>query len=195
MRYILIVLIYFISSPIMSQTFNDTLSIIYNRTSVRDYTEQKVEAEKVEALLRAGMAAPSSRNVQPWVFYVIEDTLILNQLSERLPSAGMLKGAQLAIVVCADLTKGNPNEEQIHNWIMDCSAASQNILLAAHALELGAVWTGVFPYKERINIIREVLDIPENISPLSLIPVGYPATNNPPKDKWDPGKIHWIRNK
>lgn len=178
----------------MSQHDNETLKVIHSRSSIRHFTEQPVTAEWVETLLRAGMAAPSSRNVQPWLFYVIEDPKILVKLGEELPSARMLAQAPLAIVVCGDLLKGDPNAEQVHNWVMDCSAATQNILLAAESLGLGAVWTGVHPYAERIALVKEALNLPEHIVPLNVIPVGFPAAHAQPKDKWDPDKVKYLKN-
>ncbi len=139
------------------------------------------------------MAAPSSRNVQPWRFFVIEDQDLLKALSEQLPTAGMVGHAPLAIVVCGDTTSGNPTDEQRANWIMDCSAATQNLLLAAHAQGLGAVWTGVFPYQERIRVVSQVLELPPHMVPLSLIPIGHPLKESKPKDKWDPQKVYWKK--
>ncbi len=170
----------------------NTFNVIEQRSSVRSYTAEVPSEQETEKLLRAAMAAPSSRNVQPWVFYVITSAEILETLAEALPSASMLSRAPLAIVIAGDTRKGNPNEEQVWNWIMDCSAASQNLLLAAHSMGLGAVWTGVFPYQQRIAIVKETLNIPGHITPLNIIPVGYPDGDHPQKDKWDPGKIHYV---
>ncbi len=174
------------SSPDRSEFVLET---IHQRTSIRSFTDQAVTEEQLETLLRAAMAAPSSRNVQPWVFYVVDDAATLQHLAKELPFASMAAGAPVAIIVCGDTRKGQPNEEQAKNWIMDCSAASQNLLLAAHAMGLGAVWTGVFPYRDRIDVVRERLNIPEHLVPLNLIPIGHPAESPPPKEKWDPGKV------
>lgn len=176
-------------SRAMSQHVNETLRTIHERTSIRSFTDEAVPETLIETLLRAAMAAPSSRNVQPWLFYVVEDRALLKRLSEELPSARMLDQAPLAIVVCGDTRKGDPNAEQVHNWVMDCSAATQNLLLAAHSLGLGAVWTGVHPYAERIATVRKALGLPEHIIPLNVVPVGFPATHTHPKDKWDPEKV------
>jgi nitroreductase len=161
------------------------LNAIHSRASVRSYTDKPVPEAQIEKLLKAAMAAPSSRNVQPWRFYVVTDRAVLNQLAEGLPFAKMLDHAPLAIIVAGDTTAGDPKGEQIHNWVMDCSAASQNMLLAAHALGLGAVWTGVYPYQARIDNVRAILNIPEHIIPLNVIPIGYPAEEPKPKEKWD----------
>jgi len=173
---------------------NIVLDAIHERSSIREYTDKAVPEELVTKLLKAAMAAPSSRNVQPWQFYVIAERSVLNHLAKSLPSAKMLEHAPMAIVVAGDTLAGNPNHEQLHNWVMDCSAASQNLLLAAHALGLGAVWTGVYPYQARIDTVRMVLNIPNHIIPLNVIPIGYPKSNREPKDKWDAGKVIYYNS-
>ncbi len=186
---ILVILLLFLvctSKPDNSLIVMDT---IHQRSSIRSFTGEPVSDQQVQALLQAAMAAPSSRNVQPWVFYVLTDREMLKHLAEALPFAGMAAQAPLAIVVCGDTQKGQPNGEQVMNWVMDCSAASQNILLAAHAMGLGAVWTGVYPYQARIDVLRDLLHIPDHIVPLNLIPVGHPAEEPQPKNKWDPDKV------
>lgn len=177
----------------MVQHINDVLRVIHNRTSNRSFKKQAVSDENVEHLLRAAMAAPSARNIQPWLFYVIKDQELLGKLSDELPSARMLSQAPIAIVVCGDTHKGNPNQEQVHNWIMDCSAATQNILLAAESMGICSVWTGVYPYNDRIATLRKMLNLPLHIIPLNIIPVGYPDSHPPPKGKWDPAKVVIIR--
>ncbi len=171
------------------QSPTDVFEVIHNRKSVRQYQEKTVPDEKIETMLRAAMAAPTARNIQPWQFYVITSREVLNQLAESLPYAKMLAHAPMAIVVAGDTQKGNPNEEQIHNWTLDCAAATQNLLLAAEAQGLGAVWTGVYPYQLRIDAVNKALNLPDHIVPLNIIPVGYPKEDVQPKDKWDPEKI------
>ena len=133
-------------------TGNETINTIMARTSVRSFTSQIIEEEKVEQLLRAGMAAPTAMNCQPWEFVVINDRKLLDQLCDSLPSAKMLKEAQLAIIVCGNMQKALEGDMQ-SLWVQDASAASENILLAAHALGLGAVWTGVYP-SDNVKIVR-----------------------------------------
>lgn len=169
-----------------------TLDAIHLRCSIRSFTSQEPSEEHILTLLKAAMAAPSSRNIQPWIFYVVRDKAILRQMGEQLPYAGMTADAQAAIIVCGDNTKGQPNEEQKFNWAIDCSAATQNLLLAAHTLGLGAVWTAAFPYRQRIDIVSKLLDLPEHIIPLNVIPLGYPAETPKPKVKWDPEKVVWM---
>lgn len=168
---------------------NDTLNTIMTRTSIRNFTSQKVEEDKVEQLLRAGMAAPTAMNCQPWEFVVINDRKLLDQLCDSLPSAKMLKEAQLAIIVCGNMQKTLEGDMQ-SLWVQDASAASENILLAAHALGLGAVWTGVYP-SDNVNIVRNTIKLPEHIVPLNVIPIGYPKGEHQPKDKWKHEKIHY----
>lgn len=167
------------------------LEAIAGRRSIRSYSDKPVREADIITVLKAAMAAPSARNVQPWLFYVVRDREILKNLGDRLPYARMASGAPVAIVVCGDITKGNPREEQKLNWAIDCSAATQNLLLAAHALGLGAVWTGVFPYPDRIEVARDLLDLSEQVVPLCVIPMGYPAEEPGPKEKWDPDKVTW----
>ena len=168
----------------------DVLTGIRTRKSVRKFDPlRKVEDEKIEKILRAAMCAPSAMDKRPWEFVVVKDSAQLKKLGERLPNSHCGSGAQAAIVVCGSLDNGLPGRGKEY-WIHDCSAAAMNILLAAHALDLGAVWTGVYPGEDRIAKVREILSIPEGYMPLNVIPLGYPAENPPAKDKWNPAKIH-----
>lgn len=173
-------------------TGNPVLDNIFRRSSVRSYTTQTVEAAKVELLLRAAMAAPTAVNKQPWAFVVIDRRGLLDSLAEALPYAKMLRQAPLAIVVCGDTTKALLEPDQAY-WVQDCSAATENLLLAAEALGLGAVWTGVFPRPDRVAEVRGVLDLPSHLVPLNVIPIGYPAVAPKPKDKWNPTNIFYNR--
>ena len=174
------------------QPQKDVFTIIHQRKSVRQYVDLPVPEEKIDTMLRSAMAAPTARNIQPWQFYVITNRETLNQLADELPYAKMLSQAPLAIVVAGDTQKGNPNEEQFFNWALDCSAATQNLLLAAEALGLGALWTGVYPYKARIAAVSKALDLSPHIIPLNIIPIGYPLMDDQSKDKWDPEKVKWV---
>ncbi|KAA2395930.1 nitroreductase family protein [Alistipes onderdonkii] len=165
------------------------LDVIMTRTSVRAYRDCPVGADTVELLLRAAMAAPSAVNRQPWAFVVVDDRELLRELSGALPFAKMAAHAPLAVVVCGDLSR-NPGASGDW-WVMDASAASENLLLAAHALGLGAVWTGVYPRDERVEAVRRVLGLPADVVPLNLIPVGYPADNLAPKQKWNPANVRY----
>ena len=156
---------------------------ILTRTSVRAYTDQTISNDTIELLLRAGMAAPSAVNKQPWHFVAVTDKDKLAGLAAANPNAKMAEKAPLAIVVCGDLTKALEGAAQQY-WIQDCSAATENILLAAHGLGLGAVWTGTYPKEERVTEVSKVLNLPETIIPLCTIVIGYPDEAPEPKDKW-----------
>lgn len=163
---------------------------IMTRTSIRDFQDKPLEDEKVEKLLRTAMAAPSARNEQPWSFIVIKDKKILQAISANFNNIKMAEKAPLAIVVCGDLDKSIPGDGLTY-WVQDTSAATENLLLAAHSMGLGAVWCGIYPIQERVALLKNILKIPENIIPLNVIPVGYPAEDPAPKDKWNPDLIHY----
>ena len=161
---------------------NIVLENIHSRKSVRKFTGQKVSRDDLLSLVRAGMAAPSGKNVRPWHFVVMENPEVLSGIAEKLPYAKMLPAAGSAIAVCGDVEKSK-------YWYVDCAAATQNILLTAESMGLGAVWTAVYPYEDRIAVAQEYLKLPENIVPLSIVPVGYPTGVEKPKIKWDENKI------
>ena len=163
---------------------------ILSRTSVRAYTDQKVEKDKIEKLLRAAMAAPTAVNKQPWHFVVIEDKHVLEQIAEEIPTAKMAARAPLAITVCGDMEKALDGEGRDF-WIQDASAATENLLLAAHAMGLGAVWTSVYPIKDKVEATRALLKLPETIVPLGTIVIGYPKETPQPKDKWKPENVSY----
>ena len=177
--------------PDYSQRYaNETLEVIHNRKSVRHFTDQPVSKAQLETLLRAGMAAPSAVNRQPWVFYVVTQRETLDTLSRQLPYAKMLTQAQAAIVVCGNMEKAGNLQEKGY-WVQDCAAATQNILLAAESIGLGAVWTASYPYDDRTQVVIKALGLPENHVPLNVIPIGYPTGEDVPKNKWKPENILW----
>lgn len=159
------------------------LDNIATRTSVRDYEARPVEKEKIEKMLRAAMAAPTAMNKQPWHFVVVDQRNVLDALAGANPYAKMLKKATLAIVVCGNTDKMIEGGGRDF-WIQDASAATENLLLAAHAMGLGAVWTGAYPSEERCISISKVLLLPDNLIPLNMIVVGYPAEQPQPKQKF-----------
>lgn len=163
------------------------MNTIFHRTSIRKYTDRQVEDEKVERLLRAAMAAPSAGNQQPWEFYVVTDRDTLTALSQCSPHAAMLGNAPLGIVVCCKTDCRMPEYAQI-----DCSAAVENILLEADYLNLGAVWLGVAPLKERMDAARRVLNIPEHLYAFSFIACGYPAEEKEQQDRYDEARVHYV---
>ncbi len=167
----------------------DVLTVIHSRKSVRQYTGQKVERDKLEILLRAGMAAPTAVNRQPWSFIAIDSREVLDRLAVELGGNRILKDAPAAIIVCGDLTKALTSVPDY--WVQDCSAAAQNILLAAEGIGLGAVWMGIFPREERINAVKKVCLLPDHLIPLNVIAIGYPTGAEQPKDKWKPENVYW----
>lgn len=178
--------------PVCIDTTGIILNNIMTRTSIRAYQETPVEDAVIEKILRAGMAAPTARDTRPWSFIVVKDKDLLSQIAEANPNAGMCAKAPLAIVVCGDMSK-TLDGPACEYWVDDCSAATENILLAAHALGLGAVWTGFYPNMDRVNAINPILNIPEGQVVLCVIPMGYPDENREPKDKWNPENIHYDR--
>ncbi len=159
------------------------LDNIATRTSIRDYEARPVEKEKIEKMLRAAMAAPTAMNKQPWHFVVVDQRNVLDALAGTNPYAKMLKKAPLAIVVCGNTDKMIEGGGRDF-WIQDASAATENLLLAAHAMGLGAVWTGAYPSEERCISISKVLSLSDNLVPLNMIVVGYPAEHPQPKQKF-----------
>lgn len=165
----------------------DTMNSIVERRSIRKYTDQVVDDDMVMQMLKAGMYAPSAGNQQSWEFVIVKNKETLVRITEIHPYSQMLKDVSVAIVVCGNLQK----EKYKEYWVQDCSAATQNILLAAHAAGLGAVWLGVYPTADRINGVKEILRLPENVVPLSIIPIGYPAEKKDIPDRYNESCIHY----
>ena len=165
------------------------LDNIFSRKSVRAYTDALVSPEQVETLLKAAMAAPSGRNQQAWRFVVVRDQATKEKLAVGFNK--MIAKAPVVIVVCGQVAseEGEPN----NNWTADCAAATENLLLAAEALGLGAVWTASYPYEDRMTPAIEALALPDNVRPYCVVPVGYPAGDDKPKDKWKPENVHFDK--
>ncbi len=174
------------TQQIASQAVLDTIQA---RKSVRSYTDEPVTPKQVETLLRAAMAAPSGKNVQPWRFVVVTQPETKQKLAVGFNK--MIAKAPVAIVICG-LT-ANPSGIANNNWTADCAAATENLLLAAESLGLGAVWTACYPYDDRMLPAIEALGLPDNIKPYCIVPVGHPAGDNKPKNKWNPGHIHYEK--
>ena len=173
-----------------SDTAKDVIENIMTRTSIRQYTGEAIGRDTLKTLVKAGMAAPTAVNAQPWAFVVVTDRAVLDSLDAVHPYAH-LKKAGAAIVVCGDMEKALEGDNQAY-WIQDCSAASENILLAAHAYGLGAVWCGVYPNPERIPSVKQVLGLPDSVMPLNVITIGHPENpDHQPKDKWNPESGHY----
>jgi len=175
-----------------SALFHDALTIIHRRKSVRAYLNKPVTKAQLEILMKAGMAAPTAGDRRPWSFVAINDQQQLTALSSALPYAKMLNKAGAAIVVCGIPEKSYPGIAQ-EFWVQDCSAATENILLAVEAIDLGAVWIGVYPDPERVAAVQRILGIPDNVIPLNVISIGYPEGTEKPKDKFNPQNIHWEK--
>ena len=164
----------------------DTIEAIHTRRSIREYQDKPVPDELVTEILKAAMASPSARNQQPWEFVVITDPDLREKIPSVSPFTQMIVDAPLAILVCGDLKV----ETAQGYWVIDCAAATQNLLLAAHALGLGAVWTGVYPREERMDGLAELMNLPEYVLPHSLVVIGYPAQQPPQQDRFKPERIH-----
>ncbi len=167
---------------------NPTLDTILRRRSIRKYTDQPVESEKLDLLLQAAMAAPSAMNCKPWEFVVVTEAEKLAQFRKQLIFGD--RNAPAAIVIC-----GNPrlstNPASRLFWQQDCSAAIENILIAAVGLGLGTVWVGIHPVLEFVRIVRKIAGLPRHVRPLALVYIGYPQETKPARTQYDPDRIHW----
>lgn len=165
---------------------DELLQTILTRRSIRKYEDRSIPGEMIKKMLSAAMYAPSAGNAQPWHFVVVTDEELRLELSQVHPYVRMAAAAPVSILVCAEPAL----EKYPGYWIIDCAAAVQNLLLAAHSLGLGGVWTGVCPDKERMKKIRDILGLPQSIVPHSLIPIGWPADIPKHPDRFNPERIH-----
>jgi nitroreductase len=162
------------------------MDVIFKRRSIRKYTPQAVSRELLESFIKAGMNAPSAGDEQPWHFVILTDRSIFGEIMKIHPHAGMLATAPAAVLVCGDLSL----ETNKGYWVQDCAAATENMLLAITAEGLGSVWVGVYPRTQRVEALKKLLHLPEHIVPFSLLPVGYPDEQKPPKDIFLRQRIH-----
>lgn len=171
---------------------NAAIKNIMTRTSVRTYEPGRdISADTVETLLRAAMSAPTAVNAQPWKFIVVRNADVRDSLAKSLPNAGdKLTAAPLAVVVCGDTAKFFKPQPDF--WVQDCSAATENLLLAAHAIGLGAVWCGIYPDQARVKECAGALGLTGRFIPLCVVPIGYPTGENTPKDKWKVENVEII---
>lgn len=167
---------------------DDIIDCILSRRSIRRYTHQEVEKEKLTLLLKAAMAAPNACNSQPWEFVVVTDKSILAKLQSALYSGRY--EAPAAIVVCANLDIANSSSARFY-WVQDCSAATENILIAAVGLGLGTVWVGVHPLPGVIKPVSEILNLPQEVMPLCVVYVGYPDEVRPPRTQYNEHRVYW----
>jgi nitroreductase len=163
----------------------ETLETIHTRRSIRKYQAKPVPDELIQKILAAAMSAPSAVNTQPWEFIVITDKDLLEECTQIHPHAQMAREAPVAILVCGDLDRAHEGF-----WVQDCAAATQTMLLAIQDLGLGAVWTGIYPREKRVKGFQKLLNLPKNIIPFALVPIGYPAQESRKEDRFDPKKIH-----
>lgn len=165
------------------------MEAILNRRSIRKYTSEPLSDADIRELLKAAMSAPSAGNEQPWHFIVITERKVLNEIPKIHPYSQMLKEAPAAILVCGDLQL----ERHKGYWVQDCAAATENILIAAQDMGLGAVWLGVYPREDRVASLQKLLDLPEHVIPLSLVAIGHPAEQKPPANRFNTERIHFNR--
>jgi nitroreductase len=164
----------------------NTLEAIRTRRSIRSYKDLPVSSEILHELLAAAMSAPSAGNQQPWEFVIVDDRALLDQIPTIHPYAEMCRQAPVGILVCGDPRR----EKHPGYWVQDCSAAIQNLLLAAHEKGLGAVWTGIYPREERVADMRKLMKLPEAVVPLAFIVLGYPNEAPPPQDRYREERVH-----
>ena len=167
---------------------NQDLQFIFSRRSIRKYRDREIPDQIITDLLEAGMAAPSAVKKDPWHFIVIRERQTLDKMVAFMPNAQMLKQATGAIVVCGDITKAHDQQESY--MLQDCSAAVENILLAATALGLGSCWLGVHPRPDRMEGIRSLFGLPENIVPMAGISLGWPERQPEPRTRYAGESVH-----
>ncbi len=163
------------------------MSSIFKRVSVRKYSAKEVSCENIEMIVKAGMAAPSAGNQQPWEIYVVRNKSKLKTLSEISPYATFINESPVTFLVAY-----REDARILDKAVQDCSAAAQNMLLMMEELGLGGCWVGVAPTQEKMDYVSKTLDIPSNILPFALLSCGYPAGENKPKDKFNPERVHYI---
>ena len=164
----------------------NALEAILGRRSIRKFTGENVSEEEVKTLLKAAMAAPSACNQQPWHFIVVRNRESFSRIMESQPYTKMLDKASVAIIVCAD-----PELQTCPGfWVQDCSAATENLLIAANAIGLGATWCGVYPGDETVWKIKEIFRTPKQVIPLCVVAVGVPDEKKPPSDRFNEERVH-----
>lgn len=164
----------------------DVLQAIFTRRSIRKFTGAAISEENMQTLLKAGFSGPSAHNMQPWHFVVVKNPATLEYIAEAHPYAKMLPQAGCCIIVC-----GDDQVQKVKGLLVeDCSAAIQNILLAAHGIGLGAVWCGLYPSPDFKNVIADAIKLPDYIEPIGMVVVGHKVEDKEPADRFDKAKIH-----
>lgn len=165
----------------------EAINTIMTRKSIRKYTSEKIPRDKIKILLKAAMQAPSARNQQPWHFIVVEDPVVLTKISDFSPNTKMCTHAPLGILIIGDLSL----DVATGFWPQDCAAATQNMLLAAHAERLGAVWTGIYPREERQKFFQKLFSLPKELIPFSFVVIGYPDESPIIKERYLEQRVHY----
>ena len=164
------------------------LDLIFGRRSIRTYAPGEVSEEMVRTLLEAAMAAPSAVAKDPWRFVVVREQAVRDRIAGKLPHGKMIAQAPVGIVVCGDLEAAH--DRLLSYMLQDCSAAIENLLLAAHALGLGACWLGVHPREERVRALQEILGLPPSVLPICAISIGHPGERKEPRTRYNPAYVH-----
>jgi nitroreductase len=167
---------------------NPKLQIFFNRRSVRSYTNETIDDSIIQDLLEAAMSAPSAVAKDPWHFYVVRDQATRDKIADALPNGQMLRSAPVGIIVVGDIDKAH--DSSISYMLQDCSAAVENLLLAASMLDLGACWLGVHPREDRIAFLKEIFELPKNMIPISAIAIGHPAQHPEPRTRYREECVH-----
>ena len=166
----------------------DAITALLTRRSIRRFTDEPVAREQVDTLLACAMAAPTGYNEQSWRFVVVRDAERREELSAASNWGGMARNAPVVVVVCGDAAaERHPGQY----WVQEAAAALENMLIAAHALGLGAVWIGLHPRPERVAPVRLLLGLPPSVEPLGMIALGYPAETKAPSSRMDWNKVHY----
>ena len=172
----------------MNTNADDRLEFIFGRRSLRLYSPEAVSEAMVQKLLEAAMAAPSAAAKDPWRFVVVRNRQTLADIVAALPNGQMLAGAALGIAVCGELPAAH--DQQLSYLLQDCSAAIENLLLAAHILGLGACWLGVHPREQRMNALKKILSLPPSVIPVACIAIGHPAEAKEPRTRFNRDYVH-----
>lgn len=163
------------------------MDTIFRRRSIRKFRDGEIDQKKIEQIIRAGMNAPSAGNEQPWHFIVVRERDRLDGITQVHPYSSMLREAEVAIVLCGDVSL----EQYEGFWVQDCAAAAENMLLEITDMGLGSVWLGIYPIKERIDGLRDLFSLPQNVFPFAVFPVGYPGEEKKENNRFDRARIHF----